>query len=40
MVMLNGRAYVATVWAIWKVSGGLRGRWVVTLDIRAFLASV
>ena len=40
MVMLNGRAYVASVRAIWKVSGGLRCCWVVTFDIKAFLASL
>ena len=40
MVMLDGRAYVASVWAILKILGGLGGRWVVTLDSRAFLASV
>ena len=40
MVMLDGRAYVASVWTIWEVLGGMGSRWMVTLDSRAFLASV
>ena len=32
MVMLDGRAYVASVWAILKILGGMGGGWVVTLD--------
>ena len=32
MVMLDGREYEASVWAIRKILGGPVGRWVVTLD--------
>ena len=40
VVMLDRRAYLATVWAILVVLGGLGGCWVVMLDRRVYLASV
>ena len=39
MVILNGRAIMASVKAVWVVPGGLGCWWVVMLDCRAILAS-
>ena len=39
-VMLDFRAYLASVWVIQVVLGGLEGRWVVMLDCKAYLASL
>ena len=40
VVMLDCRAYMASVEAIWVVLWGLGDCWVVMLDCRAFMASV
>ena len=38
--MLDHRAHLASEQKIWVFLGGLGSRWVVTLDVRAYLASV
>ena len=39
-VMLDFRAYLASVWVIQVVLGGLEGRWVVMLDQKAYFVSL
>ena len=40
MVILDFSAYVASVWVIQVVLGGLEGGWVVMLDRKAYFASL
>ena len=39
MVILDGRAIMASMKAVWVVLGGLGRRWVFIIDCRAILAS-
>ena len=40
VVMLDCRAILTSVQAVWVVQGGLGRRWMVMLDRRSILASV